>query len=78
MSSSTRFSKESLKCISTQDLKLMLITKFKASNNNQCPTTWFKMQTKIIRLKQSTIVRQMNYVIGGGTWLDIQTLVCLL
>jgi hypothetical protein len=56
MSSSMRVSKEGLKCISTQDLKLMVIIESKASNDNQCPTTWFQMQTEIIGLKHSTIV----------------------
>jgi hypothetical protein len=56
MSSSMQVSKDGFKCISSLDLKLMVITKFKAFNNNQCPTNWSKMQAKIIRLKQSTIL----------------------
>jgi hypothetical protein len=40
-----RDSKKGLKYISSLVLKFMVMAKFKASNNNQCPTDWFKMQT---------------------------------
>jgi hypothetical protein len=36
--SSMKDSKKGLKCISSQVLKLMVMAKFKASNNNQCLT----------------------------------------
>jgi hypothetical protein len=51
MSSSMRASKEGLKCISSLALKLMVITKFKASNNNQCPIDWFKIQIETMGFK---------------------------
>jgi hypothetical protein len=38
MSSFMKDSKERLKCISSMDLELMVMAKFKASNNNQCLT----------------------------------------
>jgi hypothetical protein len=68
VSSSTRNSKEGFKCISSLALKLSVMAEFKASDNNQCLAYWFKMQAKTIGLKQTTIVQQMNHVIGGGTW----------
>jgi hypothetical protein len=55
MSSFMKDSKEGLKCISSLVLKLMVMVEFKASDYNQCLTDWFKMQIKIIGLKQSTI-----------------------
>jgi hypothetical protein len=42
MLSSMRDSKEGLKCISSLALKLMVMAKFKASNNNQSTIDWFK------------------------------------
>jgi hypothetical protein len=56
MSSFMKDSKEGLKCISSLVLKLIVMVEFKAFDNNQCPTDWFKMQIKTIGLKQSTIV----------------------
>jgi hypothetical protein len=56
MSSSMRDSKESLKCISSLTLELMVMVEFKAFDNNQCLANWFKTQVKTIRFKQSTIV----------------------
>jgi hypothetical protein len=56
MLSFTKDSNEDLKYISSLALELMVMVEFKASTNNQCPTNWFKLQTEIIGLKQSTIV----------------------
>jgi hypothetical protein len=44
MLSSLKDSKEGLKCISSLVLKLMVMAKFKASNNNQSAIDWFKTQ----------------------------------
>jgi hypothetical protein len=56
VSSSTRDSKEGLKCISSLVLELMVMVEFKAFDNNQCLVDWFKTQIKTIRLEQSTII----------------------
>jgi hypothetical protein len=55
MSSSMKDSKGP-KCISSLALDNMVMAKFKASNNNQCLTNWFKMQVVSIGVKKSTIV----------------------
>jgi hypothetical protein len=49
-------SKKGFKCISSLALELMVMAKFKAFHNNQCPVDWFKTQVETTRLKQSTIV----------------------
>ncbi len=46
MLSSMRYSKEGLKFISSLALKLNLMAKFKASNNNQCLIDGFKIKQK--------------------------------
>jgi hypothetical protein len=51
MSSSMRDSKKCLKCIVSLALEFMVMVEFKASNNNQCPTSWFKTQVETIKLK---------------------------
>ncbi len=56
LSSSMKDSKKGFKCISSLALELMVMAKFKAFHNNQCPVDWFKTQVETTRLKQSTIV----------------------
>jgi hypothetical protein len=46
VSSSMRDSKEGLKCISSLSLELMVTVEFKAFDNIQCLTDWFKTQVK--------------------------------
>jgi hypothetical protein len=54
--SSMKDSKKGFKHILSLILELMVMAKFMAFDNNQCPIDWFKMQAKTTRLKQSTIV----------------------
>jgi hypothetical protein len=54
--SSIRDSKEGLTLTSSLALELIVIVKFKASNNNQRPIDWFSTHALTTWLKESTIV----------------------
>jgi hypothetical protein len=69
-------SNEGIILFSSFNFKLMEISRCKTSLRSQCPWDWLRTHAKIIGERQSTIIKKMCQVRGGGTRLVTLTTIC--